>query len=543
MRFRKTADPGDSFDVRLMADHGLIFSFGEAIDAGLSHGIASLTDALAAESLPGAIDYVPSYTTMVVLIEPGEADPAHIVARVHDLWQRIAATPAAAGDAREVVIPVRYGGEDGPDLPHVAQVAGLDPAEVIRRHAAATYQVGAIGFAPGFAFLIGLPPELAVPRRSTPRTAVPKGSVGIGGKQTGIYSLETPGGWSLIGRTALTMFDPNREPPSLLKAGDTVRFEPILISAPMVARQAGKHSKSPAGGSSRDAIEVLEPGLQTSVQDLGRPGYGRLGIAPGGAADRSVLVAGNRLVGNPDHAAGLEMTLAGPRLRFLRPGRIAITGADLDACLNGLRVPPGACRVVGPGDELCFGKGDGRGVRAYLCLAGGIEALELLGSRATDLTAGFGGHEGRALRSGDRLQVGVERAGDRVAERTSTIPGGEFRVVRGPQAERFDVEAYDLFFSREFTVSPQSNRMGVRLIGPTILPWGGADIISEGMVTGAIQITGEGQPIVMLPARATIGGYPKIATVIAADLDRLGQLRPGQRLRFRDVTSTVARGW
>lgn len=530
-------------DVRPMADHGLLFSFGDAIDAGLSRRIAALTDALQAESLDGVLDYVPSYTTLVVLIEPDVADCASIVARVRHRWPRIAAAPLDEGSGSDVVIPVRYGGDAGPDLPDVARLTGLSPDEVIRRHVAATYQVGAIGFSPGFAFLIGLPPELAVPRRSTPRAAVPRGSVGIGGKQTGIYSLETPGGWSLIGRTPLAMFDPDRDPPSLLKAGDTVRFEQSPV--PVVSRPVAARSKRPLRQSLHDAIEVLEPGLQTSVQDLGRPGFGRLGVAPGGAADRSALIAGNRLVGNADGAAGLEVTMAGPRLRFLRPGRFAVTGADLGACLNGLRVPPGARRVFGPGDELSFGQGNGWGIRAYLCLAGGMDVPSQLGSRATDLTAGFGGFEGRALRSGDRLRVGRERAGSEtrsVTSRTTTV-GPLIRVMRGPQVERFDERAYQTFFARQFTVSQQSNRLGVRLIGPTILPAGGADIISEGLVTGAIQITGEGQPIVMLPARATIGGYPKIATVIAADLDRLGQLRPGQRVRFQEIASTGRSGW
>lgn len=529
---RASGQKDDQFTVRPMADHGLLLTFGDAIDADLSRRIAMLADTLEAESIQGVLDYVPSYTTLVVVLDHETIDRTSVISHVRHHWQRIMANPVVAGTTDDVVIPVHYGGEAGPDLPDVARVTGLSPNEVIRRHASGSYQVGAIGFSPGFAFLIGLAPELAVPRRSTPRTAVPKGSVGIGGKQTGIYSLETPGGWSLIGRTPLTMFDPDREPPSLLKAGDTVRFEQSSLPIGRVPRAS--RSTPPAHRNIRDAIEVLEPGLQTSVQDLGRAGYGRLGIAPGGAADRSALIAGNRLAGNPDGAAGLEMALTGPRLRFLRPGRIAITGADLGASLNGLRFPVGARRVVGPGDELAFGQGSGVGARAYLCLGGGIDVPVLLGSRATDLTAAFGGFEGRALRPGDRLRVGRQRAVDTARGLPEMFRAGDvIRVVRGPHIDRFDHAAYDLLLSRQFTVSSQSNRLGVRLIGPTILPIGGADIISEGMVTGAIQITGEGQPIVMLRSRATIGGYPKIATVIAADLDRLGQLRPGQRIRFQ----------
>ncbi len=539
MIFRRLRQSTLTVLVQPMADHGLLFTFGDRIDAALSRRIGALTDALTAESLPGIIDLVPSYTTLMVLIEPGVADPAEIGSRVNHHWRQVATQVYTRQPQREVVIPVEYGHHAGPDLLDVARITGLPPDEVIRRHAAARYQVGAIGFSPGFAFLIGLPPELATPRRSSPRTAVPAGSVGIGGAQTGIYAQSTPGGWSLIGRTALTMFDPERDPPSLLQAGDAVRFEPTAVGVvspgceglpqgrPVLNQEMVRHL---------DAVEVLAPGLQTSVQDLGRTGYGRLGVSPGGAIDRASLIAGNRLLGNLDDAAALEITMVGPHLRFLRPGRIVVTGADLGAQLNGLPLPVGAVRVVGPDDEIAFHHGRGRGLRSYLCLAGGIDVPVRLGSRATDLTAGFGGFEGRALISGDRLRVGGERrASHDPGLPMRTTSGTTFRVARGPQVDRFDEATWNTFISREFTVSSKSNRLGIRLEGPAIVPVGGADIISEGMVTGAIQITGEGQPIVMLPARATIGGYPKIATVISADLDRLGQLRPGDRIKFEEA--------
>jgi antagonist of KipI len=319
-----------------------------------------------------------------------------------------------------------------------------------------------------------------------------------------------------------------------LHTGDHVRFVP---TPPVVAAKPPHRSTTVRPRPHvRDAFEVLEPGLQTTVQDLGRPGHGRMGVAPGGALDKAALIRGNRLVGNPDGAAGVEMTLTAPRLRFLRPGRMVITGADLGACLNGTRLLVGAMRVVGPGDELSFRHDRARGARAYLCLSGGIDVPIRLGSRSTDLVAGFGGFEGRALQAGDRLRVISERHPfAEFAPPDRPRSGHVVRVVRGPQAERFDESAFAALFSQDFTISPQSNRLGLRLDGHPIFPIGGADIISEGMVTGAIQVTGQGQPIVMLPSRATIGGYPKIGTVIAADLDLLGQLRPGGRIRFEEV--------
>ncbi len=436
----------------------------------------------------------------------------------------------------EVVIPVMYGGEGGPDLLDVARATGLAPAEVVTHHAAASYQVGAIGFSPGFAFLIGLPPALTTPRRTTPRTRVPAGSVGIGGAQTGIYSLPTPGGWNLIGQTTVRLFDPEREPPSLLRAGDRVRFEPVSADQfplPVPTARQDSTRKWP----NLAALEIVAPGLQDTVQDPGRPGFGQMGVSPGGAADRAALLAGNRLLGNPDDAAGLELTLIGPRIRFLRPGRLVLTGADFGAMLNDLPLPVGAVRVVKPGDNLRFAaEPPRRGARAYLCLQGGIEVPERLGSRSTDITAGFGGLEGRPLRAGDRLATGTLRGdGMRVPGELASIRSG-IRVMPGPQRDRFSDEAWRAFLDETFTVSPSSNRMGMRLDGPVLVPLGGADIISEGMVTGAIQVTGEGQPIVALPGRATIGGYPKIAVVVSADLDALGQLKPGDRVRFIDAS-------
>lgn len=521
--------------VQPLANHGLLFTFGDQIDGDLSKRIVRLAARVSGAGLPGVVDVVPSYTTLVLILDAATADGNELPSTVIEWWKGTVRQRDEEPLRPEVVIPVVYGGESGPDLLEVAKRADLSAPEVIERHAGASYQVGAIGFSPGFAFLIGLPPDLVTPRRTTPRTRVPAGSVGIGGAQTGIYSLETPGGWSLIGRTAVPLFDPEREPASLLQAGDRVRFESVAKQVFLKATQVAVRTSFVPGG--RDALEVLTSGVQTTVQDMGRPGFGQMGVAPGGAADHLALVAGNRMLGNDDGAAALEMTLTGSSIRFLKPARIALTGADLDGVLQGMRIPAGAVRTVGAGDELVFGAAAAEaGARAYLCVAGGIDVPVRMGSRSTDLNARFGGHEGRSLRPGDRLQVGsVRDVQPRTAVAVHASRRMELRVVAGPQRDRFDDLAWFRLLGEAFTVSSSSNRMGLRLDGPKLTPQGGADIVSEGMVTGAIQVTGEGQPIVMLPARATIGGYPKIAVVVAADLDALGQLRPGDQVRFRAV--------
>lgn len=509
----------------------LLMTVGEEIEATLTRRIAGFCQWIEASLGDVVRDAVPSYTTVLVLYDPNVSSVRTLSTRLSLGWKESGKVEFGP-EPTIATIPVVYGDEFGEDLEGVARQAGLTIEEMIGRHSGATYTVGALGFAPGFTYLVGLPPELATPRKDRPRLRVPAGSVGIGGSQAGIYALPTAGGWNLIGRTPYPLFDRSRDDPVQLRMGDQVRFRRMDATEwrePDVPEQAvdARFQKGP--------IEVLSPGMQTTVQDAGRFGHGRTGFAPNGAADRRSLMAANRAVGNPDNAPGLEITLSGPHLRFHRRMTIALAGADLGPLLNGLALPMGRAQDVMPGDELSFQRPKG-GMRAYLAVAGGIDVPLVMGSASTDLTAGVGGYMGRALASGDRLANGP------------TVPGamhgpvprfvrdeGPFRIMPGPQRDSFTEAAWERLVRSAFTVSSEVNRVGVRLEGPPLVPEAGADIISEGIVTGSIQVTGEGQAIVMLPGHATIGGYTKIATVIEEDWDRLGQLAPGDVVRFVEV--------
>ncbi|HEU0114172.1 MAG TPA: 5-oxoprolinase/urea amidolyase family protein, partial [Thermomicrobiales bacterium] len=289
------------------------------------------------------------------------------------------------------------------------------------------------------------------------------------------------------------------------------------------------------------------PGLLDSVQDLGRPGRMRAGVTPGGACDRAALTLGNRLVGNPPDAAGIEATLAGPTLRFHGDAIVALTGADAAARLNGEAAPGWEPFAVRDGEELALGALR-NGARTYVCVAGGIDVPLVLGGRGTDVFGRFGGWQGRALAAGDRLPLGPPAAPVAellrrrlVASPPARDPAMPIRLVLGPQRDRFTDDAVATLLDATYAVTPQSDRVGLRLRGPALAHRDGADLISEGIAAGAIQAPGDGQPIVLLPARQTIGGYPKIATVIGADLDRLGQARPGDALRFAAVEVEEAR--
>jgi KipI family sensor histidine kinase inhibitor len=512
----------------------LLMTVGEHIDAELTRRTAQfrrwIEMALAGETL----DIIPSYTTVLIIYDPDVTSEGQLTVRLLEGWERLDLLVEEV-DVTIITIPVVYGDEFGEDLNDVARHTGLSAGDVIARHLEPTYTVGALGFAPGFTYLVGLSPDLETPRRARPRLRVPSGSIGIGGAQTGIYALPTSGGWNLIGRTPQRLFDPLPDEPVGLRMGDQVRFRQIDRSEWQEPEPVGTPPRTdPKDG----VIEVLSPGFQTTVQGPGRLGHGNLGFAPNGPADRASFAAANRAVGNPVGTPALEMTLVGPHLRFHRRLAIVVAGADLGARLNGLPLPMGRAQEVLPDDEISFQApaGGTNGMRAYFAVAGGIDVPLVMGSASTDLTAGIGGHEGRALIAGDCLSVGAR---DNVTVGRPSprfhVDGNRLGVVPGPQRDSFSDDTWDRFISEPFTVTSEANRVGIRLDGPRLDPLNGADIVSEGIVIGSIQVTGEGQAIVMLPGHATIGGYTKIATVIEEDWDRLGQLAPGMTVRFREV--------
>jgi len=285
-------------------------------------------------------------------------------------------------------------------------------------------------------------------------------------------------------------------------------------------------------------IRVLDPGPQTTVQDGGRRGQLRYGIPPSGPVDVRSFTLANRLVGNADGAAGLEFTLIGPRLRAEGPCTIAVTGAEAPVTINDAPVAAWTTLVLRAGDVVKIGPARA-GVRGYVAFAGGIDVPPVLGSRATYLRGRLGGLEGRALRRDDVLRLGAAARVRGHALPARAIPDWRaepvLRVVLGPQADRFTDEGIRAFLGGSYEVLPQSDRMGARLQGPRIAHVGGHDIISDGIALGAVQVPGDGQPIVLLVDRQSTGGYTKIATVCSFDIARVGQAKPGQRVRFSAV--------
>lgn len=506
-----------------LGDSAWLFALGEGSPGERLQASIRLARRLERAALPGVTDVVNGYDTVAVYCDPSWLEEVGI--RVCALTDE---REAPGDEVPELVeVPVCYGGSGGPDLETVAATLGMSPDEVVRRHAQTEFTVATIGFSPGFPYLAGLPEELALPRRATPRS-VAAGSVAIAGKQSGVYPVDSPAGWHVIGRTALRLFDPHSERPGRVKPGDRVRFVPVE------SLQEPKAAPSRAGR--EGDVEILDPGALTTVQDAGRSGFRKWGVTSGGGVDPVAMAVANELVGNQPDAPVLEVCLSGPRLRFHRATRVAWVGWRH----GGTPVEMAAW------EELDLRRDMGS-VRGIIAVAGGFVTPRVMGSSATDLRGGFGGVAGRALEAGDRLITGepgrVRRAGAwRVGWPAPVMPDGwiELRFVRGVQAPLFSDEAWSALEKSGFMVSPASNRMGVRLEGIRVAPPEGFEMVSQPVVPGSIQVPPDGVPVVLMNECQTLGGYPQIGHVISADLPLLGRAWPGTRVRFREVTTEEA---
>ena len=514
---------------------------------------------LAASRPEGIEDVVPAARTLAVLIDPRRTS---VDAARTWLQRAIAAVGEVAPDRREaqaaqdVTIDVVY---DGEDLADVERLTGIPTTELVRRHTAATWHVAFGGFAPGFGYLVTDDDWPDVPRRTSPRTRVPSGSVALAGTFSGAYPREGAGGWQLIGRTDAPLWRPADARPALLAPGTRVRFRAVdplegdrttrrnSHDVPEANHDVGQADRAMPGAphdTRETAVTVVHSGPQLLIEDLGRPGYSSVGAGRSGALDRAALRLANRLVGNDEACAGLEVVVTA-EVRFERAAWFAVTGARGGLRLGGHPIEPDEAVHASAGDVLQLGVAD-HGLRYYVALRGGVDAPLELGSASTDLGAGLGP---APLVDGGSIVLGQGTAGSIPAVDALTVwspPDDEvdIHVVAGPRAEWFSAASVEAFYGGEWEVTQKANRVGVRLRSPggvalrrsddPTLP---AELPSEPMVPGAVQVPPSGEPTVLLADGPVTGGYPVIAVVTDADLDLFAQLRPGQRLRFRHARS------
>nr|WP_275580849.1 carboxyltransferase domain-containing protein [Kocuria palustris] len=475
---------------------------------------------------------------------------------------------------REIALDVVY---DGEDLHELAESLGVSADGLIEWHTAEPWIAAFAGFAPGFLYCaralesvdgLQLPDALRgtpeIPRRSSPRTAVPAGSVALAGQFSAVYPRSSPGGWQLLGRTTTPMVDLNQDPPALLAPGDRLTYRAVREAVEI--QPAADPEPSEVDPAHHLVVETA--GLQALIQDRGRPGRSDVGISSSGALDRAAADRAARLVGNMPDTACLESVLGGLSVRAAGDQVLAVTGAAVE--LEVVPAPtsesadrsaieqsePGEQTVSAPTPErgwrprtgLPFALKDGQtlrvgapsdGLRVYVAVRGGIDVPAVIGSGATDTLAGLGP---AALSDGDRLAVGrdpgtavdwpLEVAGAPVAQPTPPSGPLEVRVVLGPRDDWFTSEALESFQEQEWAVAAASDRVGARLEGRELARSIERELPSEGTVPGSIQVPASGLPVVFLRDHPVTGGYPVIACVLEADLDLMAQAAPGRTVRF-----------
>ncbi len=517
-----------------LGEQALLLELGDELSPTVNGRVRAVARGL--REVPGVAEAAPALRSVLVLFDPLATDVEPLVDAADRLIHSVQPTSSARG--RVIEVPVLYGGEAGPDLSEVAALQGVAPDDVIRVHSATEYTVYMLGFMPGFPYLGILPEMLRTPRLPSPRLRLPAGSVAIADTMTGIYPLPSPGGWRVIGRTPLAVYDPREADPVLLRPGDLVRFVPLPR-----AKFAESPAVRPLPVPRHPVFEVFAPGLYTTIQDLGRPGHRSLGIPASGAMDPLAMQVANAAVGNPLDAPVLEMTAPGPILRVLDHAVVAVAGADLSPTLDGTALEPGRAATVRPGQTLEVGA-PRAGVWSYLAVAGKVEGSTVLGSASTYVPGALGGSAGRRLREGDILGRSTTASGSRriVPGDAVAIPGAEaiVRVILGPQDEWLTDDARTSFGRGVYRVTVHGDRAGVRLDGPLLTHRVEREFLSDGLLAGAIQVPAGGQPIVIMPDGPATGGYPKMAMVIGADLRLVAQARPGTEMRFRAVSMEEA---
>lgn len=498
----------------------------------------SLFASLEADPVEGIEETVPAARTLMIRFRPEKIEAQALAARIasRDLSAKIAPSD------KLVEIPVRY---DGEDLADVAELTGLSVEEVIRRHTDSEFTVAFCGFAPGFGYLVGGDPALHVPRRQSPRTRIPAGSVALAGAFSGVYPQNSPGGWQILGTTPLKMWDIERDPGALFQPGYRVRFFDIDKTGRSIEAPATR-SAAPKTVLNSDAahFEILAAPMPAIFQDLGRFGQTGQGVSASGALDRSAFNAANRIVGNPVNTPCLELTLGGFSFKSVTRSVIGVAGATCIITVKSetysFEATTYAPISLEPGDVVTFGN-PSSGMRCYLSVRGGFDVAPVLGSAATDTLAVVGPEN---VVTGSMVNLRNQKIGlssvslDEVP--AFDLPkAGEvvtLDVIYGPRTDWFTQKGMETLTSQLWQVTPQSSRVGIRLAGDTPLERkDSAELPSEGTATGAIQIPHSGQPVLFLADHPLTGGYPVIGAVAEYHLDLAGQIPINAKIQFRPL--------
>jgi antagonist of KipI len=519
-----------------IAEYAISVVFGKTMQESYYVGISQLNQLLYKEPFEGFIETVPSYTTLTVFYAPqkinaGPLSPSEFVVQyVKTLLGKEKELTNFVADT--IVVPVCYDEAFGYDLASLAEAKNISMQSLIQLHSEQEYKVYMMGFLPGFPYMGEVHPKLVAPRKASPRSVVAAGSVGIAGNQTGIYPLDSPGGWQIVGRTPLHLFDLNNDQIFYFKTGNRIRFEPISKSQ----FYALKKELSPTvtiSNAKSNAI-VLKPGVFAIFQDMGRQGYRAFGIPESGAMDITSHHLANAIVGNTMDAATIEVTMGGMAIQFLENTYVVVTGAG-KAVVDAQTISYNKKQLVKAHSVLEIRFSD-QGLRTYIAVEGGFETTILLNSRSATPKINIGS----VLTKGAALYFGKKQAKPSRGFVNLTFPNFELsktiRIIEGAEYDWLDPASKLILGSDTFHLSNRCDRMGYHLQGVPLKTKTIQELLSTAVVKGTIQLTPNGQLIVLMNDCQTTGGYPRVAQVAAVDMPILAQLRPTDDVSFKMIS-------
>jgi KipI family sensor histidine kinase inhibitor len=519
-----------------LSEYAITFQFGNVLSEEVYQIISRLNFALSVQPFDGFIESVPAYTTLTVFYNPLIASEYHlsgydyICSYVSNLLNTLSNSEVQKEDIIE--IPICFDAEFAIDLPFIAQEKGLTEKEVVDIFLSRTYKTYMMGFLPGFAYMGEVHPSIAIGRKATPRSLVEEGSVGIAGMQTGIYPINSPGGWQIVGRTPLNIFDINRKDAILFKSGDRIQFYAISKEEYFKIKQPiFKESEAIL---SPDVV-LLKGGVYTTIQDSGRKGYRAFGVPVGGAMDVLSHYEANAIVGNDMHDATLENTMGGLILVFKTKTYFAVSGSG-KAFLNGTEIEYNFPHKVKEEDVLEV-KYNGVGFRTYIAVKGGFVSKKIMESRSAIPKIGFG----ELLTKNHYLKIGkpnnkpFKSFPKREINTTKSI-----RIFTGNEADWLTDNSKQSLLSTSFRISNKSDRMGYHLESEPLELKEKIEMLSTAVCPGTVQLTPNGQLIVLMNDCQTTGGYPRVGQVAEVDLSVLAQMKSGDVFNFELISRLQA---
>ncbi len=543
-----------AYHIYPLGETAVTIAFEAVISEPINNLVIALYHHVQSHPIDSVKDVIPAYHTLTLIFETSlikqSSDVFLIMAQQADIaiatcnWQQ-------SIKHNIVKIPVCYDTTLGLDIVTMAADKSMTIDELIQRHVARQYRIYCIGFLPGFAYMGNVDDVLATPRRQLPRTAVKAGSVGIAGIQTGVYPLQSPAGWNIIGETPLQLFDANRADPILFKMGDVVQFEPISLADFLLEKNKPVIAKA-LPNATANSITILKQGIADSIQDLGRFGYQQYGINPTGAMDVVAAKVANFLVGNVATEAVFELHFPASVFQFNVDVLIALSGANFSATINDEPIPINTPIIVSANSILKFAKLVS-GARCYLAVNGGLAIKKWLGSYSTHLKANAGGHCGRLLQKGDVINIKSSLLlKAHLQEKSQVIlqwhadvaelykDANHIQIIAGNEYPLLTEASAEVLIDSAFVITAKSDRMGYQLHGIPLQLKKTLSLISTAVTSGTVQLLPNGELIVLMADHQTIGGYPRVAQIAQVAMPKLAQLQAHQRITFSIISNNQA---